>query len=246
MGIRDSGICNATIPLVNNNPRTPDLDSSPTVLLVDDDAQVRDIIQRVLVAEGVRVVEARHGQEALDLFRKEPRGVDLLLTDIDMPGMSGVALSAELARLQHHLKTVYVSGFPDLIAEADHIPANQFLQKPFTAADLSRKVRAALNTPLQHWQCPRCGSERYQGLAADNDGQSQTLIFICMECHAEHFSVAESMYTDGAKCPFCCAPTVPSGYGFVGMNGQFYLGLQCHRCEATIVEHSPSCPAIPW
>jgi len=232
--------------LVNNSPTTPHPESSPTVLLVDDDAQVRDIIQRVLVQEGVRVVEARHGREALDLFHKEPRGVDLLLTDIDMPGMSGVALSAELARLQHHLKTVYVSGFPDMIAEADHIPANQFLQKPFTAADLTSKVRAALNTPLQHWQCPRCGSESYQGLAADNDGQSQTLIFTCLECHTEHFSVAESMYTEGAKCPFCYGPTVPSGYGFVGMNGQFYLGLRCHRCEATIVEHSPSCPAIPW
>ena len=217
-----------------------------TVLLVDDDPQVREIIQRVLVQEGVRVVEARHGQEALELYSREARGVDLLLTDIEMPGMSGLALSAELAKLQHHLKTVYVSGFPDLIAEADHIPANLFLQKPFTVADLSRKIRAALNTPLQHWECPQCGSRKYQGMAADNDGQSQTLVFRCVECGADYFSIAESMYNEGTRCPFCCGPTVPSGYGFVGANGQFYLGLRCHHCEATVVEHSPSCPVIPW
>lgn len=231
---------------MNDTPAPSPKKPSATVLLVDDDNQVREIIHRVLAAEGVRVVEARHGREAIDLFRKQPHGVDLLLTDIDMPGMSGVELSAQLARLQHNLKTVYVSGFPDLIAEADHIPANLFLQKPFTEADLLRKVRAALNTPLQHWECPRCRCEHYHGVSADNDGQSQTLIFRCANCHSEHFSVAESMYTEGSKCPFCCGPTVPSGYGFVGINGQFYLGLRCHRCEASIVEHSPSCSAIPW
>ena len=230
-----------------NDTPTPDASKTDrTVLLVDDDPQVREIIRRVLVREGVRVVEARHGLEALELFSKEAHAVDLLLTDIEMPGMSGLVLSAELARLQHHLKTVYVSGFPDLIAEADHIPANFFLQKPFTSVDLSRKIRAALNTPLQGWQCPRCGGRRYQGVTADNDGQSQTLIFTCVDCRAEHFSIAEAMYADGAKCPFCCGPTIPSGYGFAGPNGQFYLGLRCHRCEATVVEHSPSCPAIPW
>lgn len=218
----------------------------PTVLLVDDDAKVRETIHRMLLKEGLHVVEASDGPEALELVHQEPHGVDLLLTDIEMPGMNGLALSAELGRQQYKLKTLYVSGFPELIAEADHIPANFFLQKPFTSADLAKKIRAALNTPLRHWQCPDCGGREYQGVAAENDGQSQTLLFTCADCGADHFRVAEAMYTDDAKCPFCCGPTVPAGYGFAGPKGQFYLGHRCFKCEATITEHSPNCPAIPW
>ena len=221
-------------------------ESRPTVLLVDDDPLVREITHRILMSEGVRVVRAGHGMEALELWRQEPNGVDLLLTDIDMPEMNGIELSARLGKQQRGLKTLFVSGFPELIAEADHIPANLFLQKPFTVAELSRKIHAALNTPLHDWQCPQCGGRRYQGDAADNDGQSQTMVFNCADCGTGYFRVAEALYVEGARCPFCSGPTVASGYGFVGPMGQFYLDRRCQSCHATIAEHSPACPAIPW
>ena len=218
----------------------------PTVLLVDDDAKVRETIRRMLLQEGLRVVEARDGPEALELFRNKLHSVDVLLTDIEMPGMNGLTLSIALGKQQHALKTVFVSGFPELIAEADHIPANLFLQKPFTSADLAKKILAALNRPLRHWECPDCGGRHYRGVTAENDGHSQMMLFTCADCGADHFRVAEAMYTEGAKCPFCCGPTVPAGYGFAGPKGQFYLGHRCYNCEAAITEHSPNCPAIPW
>jgi CheY-like chemotaxis protein len=218
----------------------------PTVLLVDDDAKVRETVHQMLLDEGLRVVEASDGPEALERFRNEPGGVDLLLTDIEMPGMNGLTLSTALGKEQHNLKTVYVSGFPDLIAEAEHIPANFFLQKPFTSRDLFQKIRAALNTPLRHWRCPDCGGREYQGVAAENDGHSQMLRFTCADCGIDYLRTVEAMYAEGAKCPFCRGPTVPSGNGFAGPEGQFYLGHRCNACGANITEHSPNCPAIPW
>lgn len=162
----------------------------PTILLVDDDPLVRETTRRILMSEGIRVVQAGHGAEALELWRKEPGGVDLLLTDIDMPGMSGIELSARLGKEQLGLKTVYVSGFPELIAEADHISASLFLQKPFTVAELSRTIAAALDTPLPGWQCSRCGGRRYQGEVADNDGHGQTVVFTCADCGTGYFMAA--------------------------------------------------------
>jgi hypothetical protein len=207
--------------------------SCRTVLLVDDDPKVREIIRRVLIKEGVRVVEAGHGAEAIEGFNRQPKGVDLLLTDIDMPGMSGLALSSELSKCEHRLKTVYVSGFPDLIANRGSHSGSAIPPEAVRYSGSLAKGPCALIRLSTIGSARVVSVREYAGVAADNDGWSRTLMFTCAGCHTDYFEIAESMSAEGSRSPFCLGPTVPTGYGFAGPNGQFYLGLRCHRCRRT-------------
>jgi PAS domain S-box-containing protein len=118
-----------------------------TVLVVEDEAQVGDLTRRILEAQGYRVLIARDGGTALELVRTRSDPIHLLVTDVVMPGMSGRALAVELLRQRPDLKVLYLSGYaPDAVVQHGVLePGTAFLQKPFTAATLSRKVRAELD-----------------------------------------------------------------------------------------------------
>ncbi len=119
-----------------------------TILVVEDDADVRDLARRVLQRQGYTMLEAGDGEEALRLAARYPDSVHLLLTDVVMPGMSGVALAEDLARAQPGLKTLFMSGYLD-DAVAHHGVLEDdgaFLRKPFTPVALARKVRAVLDS----------------------------------------------------------------------------------------------------
>jgi CheY-like chemotaxis protein len=126
-------------------PRPP-APGSGTVLLVEDDDQVRAMAREGLRVLGYDVVEARGGEEALRACEGHPGPIDLLITDVVMPGMSGREVAAAVGRLRPGIKALYVSGYSDdavvrhgvLRAEA------AFLQKPFTTAALGEKVRGVL------------------------------------------------------------------------------------------------------
>jgi two-component system cell cycle sensor histidine kinase/response regulator CckA len=120
---------------------------SETILLVEDDAAIRDLARRVLHMQGYTVLEARNGQEALQAAADFPAAVHLLLTDVVMPGESGASLAKQLALSRPGLKTLYMSGYTDN-AIAHHgvlDPGIAFLQKPFSPMELARKVRAVLD-----------------------------------------------------------------------------------------------------
>jgi PAS domain S-box-containing protein len=115
-----------------------------TILLTEDDAGVRKLIAAMLRRGGYTVLEAALPAQALDLL-KQSENVQLLLTDIVMPGMSGWALAARALKLRPHLKVVYMSGYTDHAAvQEDSVEGANILRKPFTMEVLHAAVRQTL------------------------------------------------------------------------------------------------------
>jgi len=120
---------------------------SEVVLLVEDEEIVRKLIRQMLEQSGYRVVEARNGEEALQLAGDSLERADVLLTDAVMPKLGGPALAERLAETYPTLKVVFMSGYTEEAIVKDGVlrPGTRFLQKPFTAAQLERSVRSALD-----------------------------------------------------------------------------------------------------
>jgi two-component system, cell cycle sensor histidine kinase and response regulator CckA len=119
-----------------------------TVLVVEDDPQVREVTVRTLRAGGYRVVAASNGREALDLAERDPGPLHLLVTDIVMPGMTGREVADELRRRQAELRVLFVSGYTqDAIAQRGVLETGiEFLPKPFAASSLLARIRQVLDT----------------------------------------------------------------------------------------------------
>lgn len=120
-----------------------------TILLVDDQEDVRRVVRRVLEARGYHVLEAATGHDALRLTVNFPAPIHLLVTDVVMPGMSGREVSLLLAPAHPAMKTLYLSGHTDesVVHHGLIGPGSAFLQKPFTTESLARKVREVLDAP---------------------------------------------------------------------------------------------------
>jgi PAS domain S-box-containing protein len=119
---------------------------SETVLLVEDEESVRQLVRETLESKGYKVLEADQGEAALQLAADHAAEIDILITDVVMPGMSGRELSARLCATCPHTKVLYLSGYTeDAIAHEGVLESGTaFLQKPFTLQMLSRKVREVL------------------------------------------------------------------------------------------------------
>jgi CheY-like chemotaxis protein len=118
----------------------------PTILLVEDEEAVRAAAERILSNAGYRVLTAASGAEALQLFAASPHPVELLLTDVVMPQMSGRALAQQLTALRPELKVAYMSGYlDDILGQHGVLPADlKFIGKPFAAPELTRLVTEVL------------------------------------------------------------------------------------------------------
>jgi len=116
-----------------------------TILVVDDDAAVREVTAAMLEDLGYRVLEADGGDAALDLLSPGMR-VDLMLADFSMPGMSGVQLMQEAARRRPELPVLLVTGYADDRTLAV-MGEDRLVLKPFRNEELARKVRVALSGP---------------------------------------------------------------------------------------------------
>jgi len=123
------------------------LRGSETVLLVEDEDAVRVLALRVLRSHGYKVLEARDGDEALRISEQHQGPIELLVTDVVMPRISGRELAVRLALARPELRVLYVSGYTDNAITHHGVldPETLFLQKPFTPKVLARKVRAALD-----------------------------------------------------------------------------------------------------
>jgi two-component system cell cycle sensor histidine kinase/response regulator CckA len=119
---------------------------SETVLLVEDEESVRQLVRETLESKGYKVLEADNGEAALRIVSNYSDKVDMLITDVVMPGMSGRELSARLCASRPQTKVLYLSGYTeDAIGHEGVVdPDTAFLQKPFTLQMLSRKVREVL------------------------------------------------------------------------------------------------------
>jgi DNA-binding NtrC family response regulator len=120
-----------------------------TILLVEDDEMLRRVGLRLLLSRGYRVLTACDGEAALALLRDDGKDVDLLLTDVVMPGLSGEELAREALKLKPGLKVIFISGYPEHGAPGTpRAEKYEFLQKPVSLDELARKVREVLDGSL--------------------------------------------------------------------------------------------------
>ena len=143
--------CSHGIPTVTDPETTVEVEpagGSETILLVEDEEAVRLLARRVLEAKGYHVVEARDGEEALALVTRRGERLDLLVTDVVMPKMTGTELGERLVISHPDLKTIFISGYADDAVENCTLRNSQvaFLRKPFTSASLTAKVREVLDS----------------------------------------------------------------------------------------------------
>ncbi len=136
------------LPEAGERPVGPsDLTGSASILLVEDEEAVRSFAARALEARGYTVHQAASGQDALDLIAGLGEPVDLVISDVVMPGMDGPTLMRELRRRQPDLKIIFVSGYAEDAFER-HLPKDeksfQFLPKPFSLKELATTVKATL------------------------------------------------------------------------------------------------------
>jgi signal transduction histidine kinase/ActR/RegA family two-component response regulator len=117
-----------------------------TILLVEDEEGVRKLVSDMLRNQGYRVYEAEHGAHALEVFAEHGKEIQLLLTDVIMPKMSGRELAQRLLAKSPGLKVMYMSGYTDDIVAREGVVFDNtiLLHKPFTVEGLSRKLREAL------------------------------------------------------------------------------------------------------
>jgi CheY-like chemotaxis protein len=117
-----------------------------TVLLVEDEEMVRDMVREILELGGYRVLTADHGAAALDIARSHDGPIHVMLTDVVMPGMSGPEAARQLTAFRPDTRVLFASGYSaDAITRRGSLPPGEaFIAKPFTPDDLVRKVRELL------------------------------------------------------------------------------------------------------
>jgi CheY-like chemotaxis protein len=133
-----------------------------TILLVEDELEVCAVATQGLRIHGYTVLEASRPDEALDLARTHGAPIDLLVTDVVMPGMNGVEVARLVTGMRPETRILYISGYTDLAAlRHDLLASGQaFLQKPFTGDTLARKVREVLDARAQ--DAPEAGRDPSQ------------------------------------------------------------------------------------
>jgi len=126
-------------------PRAPE-GGSETILVVEDEESVRQLVRETLQAKGYRVVEAENGEAGLAAAAKHDGKIDMVITDVVMPGIGGRELVRLLAAARPETKVLYLSGYTEdaIVSEGTIESGTAFLQKPFTLQNLSRKVREVL------------------------------------------------------------------------------------------------------
>ncbi len=118
-----------------------------TILLVEDDAGVRDLAKQILQAQGYTLLEATYGEQALQLAAAYNGPIHLLLTDVVMPGISGKALAQQLLRGRPETRVLYMSGYTENVVAHHGILEEGvvFIQKPFNAVTLTQQIRTVLD-----------------------------------------------------------------------------------------------------
>jgi two-component system cell cycle sensor histidine kinase/response regulator CckA len=141
--------------------RTFEVDSGAcqtmSILLVDDEEDLRRLLCRALRQDGYRVFEAGSGEDALSVAARHGKELRLLVTDLRMPGMNGRELAERLTREWPHIPVLYISGFSEVSPD----PGAPFLRKPFRLEVLKREIKRLMAPPDARRKPP--GSEGAEG-----------------------------------------------------------------------------------
>jgi CheY-like chemotaxis protein len=147
------------LPIIDDSPHeaqtreTPTrLDGAETILVVDDDVLVRSVARKALESKGYTVLQAASGQEALEVCARDPQAVDLVLSDVVIPGINGLELTRRIRECHPNIRVLLMSGYAERAVVGEE-PADRllFLSKPFTAERLVGKVREAIEA---RWTTP--------------------------------------------------------------------------------------------
>ena len=133
-----------------SNPPSQQVDIShpQTILLVEDEQSLRTLASVFLRRKGYRVLEASLPEQAIAISNSHEAEIQLLLTDVTLPGMNGRALAEDIQKKRTKIKVLYVSGYPEEILQQADSPTldNCFLEKPFTLEALAKKIRDLLDS----------------------------------------------------------------------------------------------------
>jgi CheY-like chemotaxis protein len=125
----------------------PQSDTKETILLVDDEESVRAIVLKILRRAKYNVLEAESGEAALRVAESHQGKIDLVITDMFMPGLRGPEVAQKLALARPGLRVLFMSGYADQDLRTGVPVGANFLNKPFSGADLARTVEAVLKGP---------------------------------------------------------------------------------------------------
>jgi CheY-like chemotaxis protein len=114
------------------------------ILLADDDATVRDLVNRALTGDGHSVTVTQDGAEALEFFEANAGAIDIIVTDVDMPALDGVSFVAQAIAKDPAVAVVLMSGFSDQLDRAAGLKVRRLISisKPFTLEQIRQAVRA--------------------------------------------------------------------------------------------------------
>jgi two-component system, cell cycle sensor histidine kinase and response regulator CckA len=117
-----------------------------TILVVDDEPEIRKLVSAMLTSNGYKIILADTGEQALKVFRKQSKDIDLLLTDVVAPGMAGPTLADQLTELKPDLRVLFMSGYDSRQVVRKYVveKGSLLLPKPFTVSQLKAKVEEAL------------------------------------------------------------------------------------------------------
>jgi CheY-like chemotaxis protein len=136
-----------TVATESEAPATATAGHGETLLVVEDEDALRDVAGRILCGAGYEVISAEGGAQALELAARHQGRIDLLVSDVVMPGMLGKDLAERLVTVRPDTRVLYMSGYaqPVLASQGTLDPGVVLLEKPFTATDLLRAVRHRLD-----------------------------------------------------------------------------------------------------
>ena len=132
-------------PIITPEETEIDLTGTARILLVEDEDAVRTFSTRALTNKGYEVITAEHGEAGLTVFKEQTKPIDLLITDVMMPGMDGPTLAKEIRAIMPNLKIIFVSGYTEEKLKDTLGDKIYFLAKPFTLKQLAAKVKDVLD-----------------------------------------------------------------------------------------------------